>query len=94
MKYGSSYVLELAGEIRLGAVELRTFCSVHGLAASVLLVVHGGLQLTRRSLIMVQNTHKKNVTRPYPHTLFFVSPVFPFLYGSEINVRVHIMGKQ
>lgn len=59
VKYGSSYVSELAGEIRLGAVELRTFRSVHGLAASVLRVVHGGLQLTRRSLIMIQNTHKK-----------------------------------
>ena len=40
VKYGSSYVLELVGEIRLGAVEHCTFRSVHGQAASVLRVVH------------------------------------------------------
>jgi len=39
VKYGSSYVLELVGEIRLGAVELCAFRSVHGQAASVLRVV-------------------------------------------------------
>lgn len=40
VKYGSSYVLELVGEIRLGTVELCAFRSVHGQAASVLRVVH------------------------------------------------------
>jgi len=40
VKYGSSYVLELVCEIRLGAVDLCAFRSVHGQAASVLRVVY------------------------------------------------------
>jgi len=40
VKYSSSNVLELVGEIRLGTVELCAFRSVHGQAAFVLRVVH------------------------------------------------------
>lgn len=93
VKYGSSYVLELVGEIRLGAVELCAFRSVHGQAVSVLRVVHTDCYWHEDHWSR-SRTQTKNVTFPYTHTLSFVSPVFPFLSGSEINGGVQIMGRK
>lgn len=91
VKYDSSYVLELVGEIRLGAVELWAFRSVHGQAASVLRVVHTDCYWHEDHWSW-SRTHIKNVTCPY--MLSFVSPVFPFLSGPEINGGVRIMGRK
>lgn len=93
VKYGSSYVLELVGEIRLGAVELCAFRSVHGQAASVLRVVHTDCYWHEDNWSWPR-THAKNVTCPYAYMLSFVSLVFPFLSGSEINGGVQIMGRK
>ena len=89
VKYGSSYVLEFVGEIRLGAVELCAFRGVHRQAASVLRVVHADCYWHEDHWSW-SRTHTKNVKRPYTHMLSFVSPVFPFLSGSEINGGVQI----
>jgi hypothetical protein len=93
VKYGSSYVLERTGEIRLGVVELCTFRSVHGQAASVLHVVHTDC-IWHEDHWSWSGTHTKNMACPYIPMLSFVSPVVPFLYGSEINVGVQIMGRK
>jgi len=91
VKYGSSYVLELIGEIRLGAVELCAFRSVHGQAASVLHEVHKDC-FWHEDHWSWSRTNTKNITCPY--TLSFVSPVFPFLSASEIHGEVQIIGRK
>jgi hypothetical protein len=91
VKYGSSYVLELVAEIRLGAAELCAFRSVHEQVASVLRVYIRTV-IDTKIIDHVPEHTQKNVTCPY--TLSFISPVFPFLSASEINGGVEIMGRK